>query len=71
MQPFYGYTSSIEDIFPIKKDSDSGVGSDSGEKRLSALEVPVSSLLPFFFYAINCYIYYVMVFFDQIFFHIL
>ncbi|XP_068123843.1 leucine-rich repeat and calponin homology domain-containing protein 1 isoform X2 [Hyperolius riggenbachi] len=29
---------SIEDIFPIKKDSDSGVGSDSGEKRLSALE---------------------------------
>ncbi|KAM4046751.1 leucine-rich repeat and calponin homology domain-containing protein 1 isoform 3-T3 [Anomaloglossus baeobatrachus] len=29
---------SIEDIFPLKKDSDSGVGSDSGEKRLSAIE---------------------------------
>ncbi|XP_073470236.1 leucine-rich repeat and calponin homology domain-containing protein 1 isoform X7 [Aquarana catesbeiana] len=46
---------SIEDIFPIKKDSDSGVGSDSGEKRLSALEpcdedsaspsVPMSDIL--------------------------
>ncbi|KAG8452319.1 hypothetical protein GDO86_004214 [Hymenochirus boettgeri] len=29
---------SIEDIFPTKKDSDSGVGSDSGEKRLSTIE---------------------------------
>ncbi|XP_063808879.1 leucine-rich repeat and calponin homology domain-containing protein 1 isoform X4 [Pseudophryne corroboree] len=46
---------SIEDIFPIKKDSDSGVGSDSGEKRLSAIEpcdeesaspsVPMSDIL--------------------------
>ncbi|KAM5181829.1 LOW QUALITY PROTEIN: leucine-rich repeat and calponin homology domain-containing protein 1 [Mantella aurantiaca] len=46
---------SIEDIFPMKKDSDSGVGSDSGEKRLSALEpcdedsaspsVPMSDIL--------------------------
>ncbi|XP_018424937.1 PREDICTED: leucine-rich repeat and calponin homology domain-containing protein 1 [Nanorana parkeri] len=46
---------SIEDIFPIKKDSDSGVGSDIGEKRLSALEpcdedsaspsVPMSDIL--------------------------
>ncbi|KAG9491382.1 hypothetical protein GDO78_000080 [Eleutherodactylus coqui] len=46
---------SIEDIFPLKKDSDSGVGSDSGEKRLSAIEpcdedsaspsVPMSDIL--------------------------
>ncbi|KAM4796009.1 leucine-rich repeat and calponin homology domain-containing protein 1 [Rhinophrynus dorsalis] len=46
---------SIEDIFPIKKDSDSGVGSDSGEKRLSTIEpcdedltspsVPMSDIL--------------------------
>ncbi|XP_063282075.1 leucine-rich repeat and calponin homology domain-containing protein 1 isoform X2 [Pelobates fuscus] len=46
---------SIEDIFPIKKDSDSGVGSDSGEKRLSTIEpcdedsaspsVPMSNIL--------------------------
>ncbi|KAM9319953.1 leucine-rich repeat and calponin homology domain-containing protein 1 [Gastrophryne carolinensis] len=46
---------SIEDIFPVKRDSDSGVGSDSGEKRLSALEpcdedsaspsVPMSDIL--------------------------
>ncbi|XP_041440292.1 leucine-rich repeat and calponin homology domain-containing protein 1 isoform X3 [Xenopus laevis] len=46
---------SIEDIFPTKKDSDSGVGSDSGEKRLSAIEpydedstspsVPMSDIL--------------------------
>ncbi|XP_075447261.1 leucine-rich repeat and calponin homology domain-containing protein 1 isoform X4 [Ascaphus truei] len=41
---------SIEDIFPTKKDSDSGVGSDSGEKRLSAIEPcdedPVSPSMP-------------------------
>ncbi|XP_075055814.1 leucine-rich repeat and calponin homology domain-containing protein 1 isoform X5 [Mixophyes fleayi] len=46
---------SMEDIFPIKKDSDSGVGSDNGEKRLSAIEpcdeesaspsVPMSDIL--------------------------
>lgn len=46
---------SIEDIFPLKKDSDSGVGSDSGEKRLSTIEpcdedsaslsVPMSDIL--------------------------
>ncbi|KAM4701449.1 leucine-rich repeat and calponin homology domain-containing protein 1 [Discoglossus pictus] len=46
---------SIEDIYPTKKDSDSGVGSDSGEKRLSAIEpcdedsvspsVPMSDIL--------------------------
>uniref|UniRef100_A0A8C5WHV0 Leucine rich repeats and calponin homology domain containing 1 n=1 Tax=Leptobrachium leishanense TaxID=445787 RepID=A0A8C5WHV0_9ANUR len=46
---------SMEDIFPVKKDSDSGVGSDSGEKRLSAVEpcdedtaspsVPMSDIL--------------------------
>ncbi|XP_018102830.1 leucine-rich repeat and calponin homology domain-containing protein 1 isoform X4 [Xenopus laevis] len=46
---------SIEDIFPTKKDSDSGVGSDSGEKRLSTIEpceedstspsVPMSDIL--------------------------
>ncbi|XP_053563987.1 leucine-rich repeat and calponin homology domain-containing protein 1 [Bombina bombina] len=46
---------SIEDMYPTKKDSDSGVGSDSGEKRLSALEpcdedsaspsVPMSDIL--------------------------
>ncbi|KAJ7415710.1 leucine-rich repeat and calponin like proteiny domain-containing protein 1-like protein [Willisornis vidua] len=29
---------SIDDIFPSKKDSDSGVGSDNGDKRLSATE---------------------------------
>nr|XP_033805738.1 leucine-rich repeat and calponin homology domain-containing protein 1 isoform X2 [Geotrypetes seraphini] len=29
---------STEDIFPAKKDSDSGVGSDNGDKRLSAIE---------------------------------
>ncbi|KAJ1114692.1 hypothetical protein NDU88_002923 [Pleurodeles waltl] len=29
---------SIEDIYPAKKDSDSGVGSDNGDKRLSAIE---------------------------------
>ncbi|XP_069496213.1 leucine-rich repeat and calponin homology domain-containing protein 1 isoform X2 [Ambystoma mexicanum] len=29
---------SIEDIYPTKKDSDSGVGSDNGDKRLSAIE---------------------------------
>ncbi|XP_043927973.1 leucine-rich repeat and calponin homology domain-containing protein 1 [Protopterus annectens] len=29
---------STEDIYPAKKDSDSGVGSDSGDKRLSAIE---------------------------------
>uniref|UniRef100_A0A8D0HCS5 Leucine rich repeats and calponin homology domain containing 1 n=1 Tax=Sphenodon punctatus TaxID=8508 RepID=A0A8D0HCS5_SPHPU len=28
----------IDDIYPIKKDSDSGVGSDNGDKRLSATE---------------------------------
>ncbi|KAE8626237.1 hypothetical protein XENTR_v10006558 [Xenopus tropicalis] len=47
--------SGIEDIFPAKKDSDSGVGSDSGEKRLSTIEpcdedstspsVPMSDIL--------------------------
>lgn len=31
--------SSIDDIYPSKKDSDSGVGSDNGDKRLSATEV--------------------------------
>uniref|UniRef100_A0A8C4VYZ1 Leucine rich repeats and calponin homology domain containing 1 n=1 Tax=Gopherus evgoodei TaxID=1825980 RepID=A0A8C4VYZ1_9SAUR len=30
---------SIDDIYPSKKDSDSGVGSDNGDKRLSATEV--------------------------------
>uniref|UniRef100_A0A8D2QPB5 Leucine rich repeats and calponin homology domain containing 1 n=1 Tax=Zosterops lateralis melanops TaxID=1220523 RepID=A0A8D2QPB5_ZOSLA len=34
----------IDDIYPSKKDSDSGVGSDNGDKRLSATEV---SYLPF------------------------
>ncbi|OWK56216.1 Leucine-rich repeat and calponin y domain-containing protein 1 [Lonchura striata] len=29
---------SIDDIYPSKKDSDSGVGSDNGDKRLSATE---------------------------------
>lgn len=29
---------SIDDIYPNKKDSDSGVGSDNGDKRLSATE---------------------------------
>jgi hypothetical protein len=29
----------IDDIYPSKKDSDSGVGSDNGDKRLSATEV--------------------------------
>lgn len=38
------FTSSIDDIYPSKKDSDSGVGSDNGDKRLSATEV---SYLPF------------------------
>lgn len=33
------FTSSIDDIYPSKKDSDSGVGSDNGDKRLSATEV--------------------------------
>lgn len=29
----------MDDIYPSKKDSDSGVGSDNGDKRLSATEV--------------------------------
>lgn len=41
---FFFFTSSIDDIYPSKKDSDSGVGSDNGDKRLSATEV---SYLPF------------------------
>ncbi|XP_032862534.2 leucine-rich repeat and calponin homology domain-containing protein 1 isoform X2 [Tyto alba] len=46
---------SIDDIYPSKKDSDSGVGSDNGDKRLSATEpsdedtisfnVPMSDIL--------------------------
>ncbi|XP_052520512.1 leucine-rich repeat and calponin homology domain-containing protein 1 isoform X13 [Tympanuchus pallidicinctus] len=32
------FTSSIDDLYPSKKDSDSGVGSDNGDKRLSATE---------------------------------
>lgn len=36
---FFLFTSSIDDIYPNKKDSDSGVGSDNGDKRLSATEV--------------------------------
>jgi len=42
------FTSSIDDIYPSKKDSDSGVGSDNGDKRLSATEVSCLSFVSSF-----------------------
>ncbi|XP_071595561.1 leucine-rich repeat and calponin homology domain-containing protein 1 isoform X1 [Heliangelus exortis] len=38
---------SIDDIYPSKKDSDSGVGSDNGDKRLSATEPSDEDTLSF------------------------
>lgn len=46
----------IDGIYPSKKDSDSGVGSDNGDKRLSATEVN------FVIYSCFCFVFFFLCF---------